>query len=491
MTEIDFDNENLFAFDQGFFSMMYLHGFNKRLVENAKKAVEVNRDFCLNHLKPMSLEVDRKYAENPNYLPWEMVELAARHRRLSSYIPKYMGGCGEPMSMIGPVMEEQAATDCAFVGLLGGHGLGLVALMMTFNLRLVDKIITEIVEGEKNMKPVMLSCAITEPTAGSDVEEEELYPKARLMCRAKRVPGGAVLNGRKVFISTGHVAQYHIVIMAFDPKNAVETSAEFIVPTGAKGFSFGRMEHKMGQRAGPASELIFEDCFVPEQDIALTADDKFGKMFPGQFPRLLRGVLGITRAAVGAWSTGTARGVTERAINFAKTRKLKGKTMINHQWVQAHLTNMVMNVFMARAVYMESYFANMTNLNMGFDKIPAIFDNELVAWLLKTRPYKAILHSDLVRKLFLSNLARATKGAEQRVQYAASMAKVVGSDVAMENCHLALELAGEAGMRHEFGMEKFFRDAKLLQIFEGTNQLNRLNIFNNYLGRHFPGVEVY
>ncbi len=491
MNQIDFENENLFAFDEGFFSMMYLAGFNKRLVREARKAVAVNREFCLKHLKPLALEVDRKYEQDPNYLPWEMVRLAAKHRRLSSYIPKYLGGCGEPMAMIGPVMEEQAATDTAFVGLLGGHGLGLAALMMTFNLKVVDQVIGEIVNGEKTMNPVMLSCAITEPTAGSDVEEEELYPKARLMCSAKRVAGGALLNGRKVFISTGHVAKYHVVLMPFDQKRPLETFAGFLVPSDAQGFALGRMEHKMGQRAGPASELIFEDCFVPEEHIIMAIDDKFGRIFPGQYPRLLKGVLGITRAAVGAWSTGTARGVTELAIDFAKTHKLKGKTMISHQFVQAHLTNMVMNVLMARAVYMESYFSNMINLKMGLDKIPAFLDNQLVAWLLSTKPYKKILHSDFVRKLFLQNLSSATKAQDRRVQYAASMAKVVGSDMAMENCHLALELCGEAGVRHDRGMEKFFRDAKLLQIFEGTNQLNRLNFFHNYVGRYVPGVEVY
>jgi len=491
MQQIDFDNENLFAFDEGFFSLMYLQGFNQRLVNDARKAVEKNREFCINHLKPLALEVDRKHEQNPDYLPWEMVQLAAQHKRLSNYIPKYMGGSGEPMSVYGPVIEEQAATDTAFCGLLGGHGLGLVALMMTFNLKVIDQVITEIVEGEKNMNPVMLSCAITEPTAGSDVEEEELYPKARLMCQAKRVPGGALLNGRKVFISTGHFAKYHVVLMSFDPKRPMESFACFLVPTDSRGFSLGRMEHKMGQRAGPASELIFEDCFVPEERIVMAIDDKFGLMFPGQFPRLLKGVLGITRAAVGAWSTGTARGIAERAIKFAKTHKLKGKTMINHQWVQAHLTNMAINVFMARAVYMESYFANLTNMNMGFDKIPALFNNHVSAWLLSTRPYKMILHSDFMRKFFLKNFTATTASQNQRVQYMASMAKVVGSDLAMENCHLAIEMAGEAGVRHDCGMEKYFRDAKLLQIFEGTNQLNRLNIFNNYLGRHIPGVEVY
>ncbi len=491
MPEIDFDNENLFAFDESFFSLMYLHGFKKRMVDDVRSAIKVNREFCLNHLKPMVLEVDRKFYENPDYLPWEMVKLAARHRRLSGYIPKFMGGSGEPMAVLGPVAEEQAATDTAFVGLMGGHGLALASLMLTFNIRILDDLLGKIVEGEKTMNPVMLSCAITEPTAGSDVEEEELYPKAQLVCQAKRVNGGAVLNGRKVFISTGHAAKYHVVIMAFDMKRPLETFACFLVPGDSRGFSLGRKEHKMGQKAGLASELVFEDCFVPEEHIVLAQDDKFGQMFPGQYPRLLKGVLGITRAYVGAWSTGTARGVTEHAINFAKTHKLKGKTMINHQWVQAHLTNMVMNVFMARAVYMESYFANLTNMAMGFDTLPAFMNTEFMAWLLQTRPYKKILYSNFLRKVFIKNFFSPEKVQDQRVQYMASMAKVVGSDVAMENCHLALELAGETGVRHDRGMEKYFRDAKLLQIFEGTNQLNRLNIFNNYLGRHVPGVEVY
>jgi len=491
MAQVDFDNENLFAFDEGFFSLMYLRKFNKGLVDDTRKAIEDNRDFCINHLKPLALEVDRKYHENPNYLPRELVELAARHRRLSSYIPKYMGGQGEPMFMIGPVAEELAATDCAFVGLLGGHGLGLAALMLTFNIKVLDEVLAKIVEGEKTLKPVMLSCAITEPTAGSDVEEEELYPKARLICQAKRVKGGAVLNGRKVFISTGHVAKYHVVLMPFDNKRPLDTFACFLVPSDSKGFSLGRMEHKMGQRAGLASELVFEDCFVPEEHIVLAVDDKFGQRYPGQYPKLLKGVLGITRAYVGAWSTGTARGVTERAIKFAKTHKLKGKTMINHQWVQAHLTNMVMNVFMARAIYMESYFANLTNLPMGFDRLPRFMNTEIMGWLMSTRPYKMILHSDILRRFFIWNFFNTEPAQSQRVQYMASMAKVVCSDIAMENSHLALELVAEAGVRHDYGMEKCFRDSKLLQIFEGTNQLNRLNLFNNYLGRHIPGVEVY
>jgi len=80
---------------------------------------------------------------------------------------------------------------------------------------------------------------------------------------------------------------------------------------------------------------------------------------------------------------------------------------------------------------------------------------------------------------------------DARVQFMASLAKVVGSDMAMENCHLAIEFLSKAGIRHDQGVEKIFRDAKLLQIFEGTNQLNRLNIFKHQFCRRLPGVDVF
>ena len=79
----------------------------------------------------------------------------------------------------------------------------------------------------------------------------------------------------------------------------------------------------------------------------------------------------------------------------------------------------------------------------------------------------------------------------QRIQYLSSLAKVVGSDMGMKNCHLMLELMGAAGVRHESGAEKIFRDAKLIQIFEGTNQLNRLNQFKNFIARDYPGLDIF
>ncbi len=492
MASVDIDREDLFVFDDHFFSLMALHKYDRKLIEQTRESLEEERRFCREHLAPLVLSEDRKHAEDPHYLSWELVRLAGQHGHLSNFIPKFMGGHGGALGLSTPLTEETASVDGAFSGLMGGHGLGLAALMMTFNMEVLDRVAQKIVANEKADKPYMIDCAITEPTAGTDVEEIELYPKARLMCQAKRVPGGAVLNGRKVFISTGHMATDHVILMPFGLKDPVKNHGCFLVPGDSKGFSLGRKERKMGQRAGPASELVFEDCFVPEENIVMAADEFPEERYRDQFKSLLHGVLGITRTVVGAWSTGTARAAFERSLALAKHTKHKGRTLVHQQWAQTILTNMFMNVMMARSVYLEATFALMMNLSGGtMRSIPAFMNTNLVKRIFRSKGFKKLFHSTWLRKKMLDRMISIQPEQDDRIQVMSSMSKVVGSDMAMENCHLAVELLSQAGLRHDQGIEKVFRDAKLLQIFEGTNQLNRLNIFKHYFARHLPGVEVF
>ncbi len=494
MAEMDFDSEDLFSFEDSFHGIIAGYGFGA--VRQARKAFYEERDFLREHLAPLVLSEDKEHARDHEYISWKMLRLAGRHGRLSSFIPAFMGGSGKSVGAAMMLnMEEQASVDGAYCGMMGGHGLGLVAVMMTFNMRIMQRIVDKIVAHENDDKPYAIDCAITEPAAGTDVEETELYPHARLMCRADRVKGGAVLNGRKVFISTGHMASDHVVIIPFDIKDPVNTMGCMLVPNDAEGFSLGRKERKMGQRAGPASELIFEDCFVPEDNIIMAADEL--PELKGQFQGLLHGVLGITRVAVGAWSAGTARAALERSLCIVRQEKHKGKTLINQQWVQAILTNMYMNVMMARSVYLEAQFALMTNMgNRGLvTKMPAFMAARPISTVLgrifSMKKTQQIFHSDRMRKAMVKRFLSMPPDNDARIQYMSSLAKVVGSDMAMENCHLAVELLGRAGIRHDRGVEKVFRDAKLLQIFEGTNQLNRLNIFQHCFCRKIPGVEVF
>jgi len=484
----DFDNPHLFSFDDSFASLLYLGKINKRSYKRAKASFEEARAFCREYIRPMALAMDLKIQKDPKALAWEMVEIAVKHRRLSAMLPKFMGGMGGSIWATNPIMEEQGSVDPGFSGLMGGHGLGLVALMLTFNFKMLDWVAQQIVKNENEGKPFLIDCAITEPTAGTDVEEEELLPHARLICEARRTNGGVVLNGRKCFISTGHAAVYHVVIIPFNRRDPLGSFGVFLVPGDTPGFSLGRIEEKMGQKAGPASELIFEDCFIPT-DMVLADPEQVPAGAP---QRLLEGVLGITRIAVGAWATGIARGAFEKALAFAKTYRWKGKTVIQHQWAQEAITDMLMNVYMARSVYMEATHALLSAKSSGLrGDIPWFMETDLFAKIYNSERMRKLRYSPWVRKLVIKGFVNAPKEESQRIQFYASLAKVVGSDIGMDNCHRAIELMGEVGVRHDVGVEKLFRDAKLCQIFEGTNQLNRLNMFKHFLARDIPGVEVF
>jgi len=485
--------ESLSGFGDRFHSLEGLQRYDARLVSLLKEAWNEERRFCRDHLAPVVLEEDRKHLEDRGYLSWRLVRLAGRHGRLSSFLPRFMGGRSQvPMVLMTPLLEETGAVDTAYAGLVGGHGLGLVALMLTLNMRVLHRVAGEILSRERSDRPFLIDCAITEPSAGTDVEEVDLYPRARLTCRARRVQGGAVLNGRKVFISTGHMAAEHVVLLPFDLRDPVNTFACFLVPEGAPGFSLGRKERKMGQWAAPASELVFEECFVPDDRIVMAADAYPEPAFRGKFAMILETVLGITRTMVGAISTGCARGAFERAVELARNVRSQGRPLLCRQWAQAQLAEMHMNVMTARAVYLEATFALLENLHpLVSGALPRLLNTAAAQRVLRNRWSRGLMNAPGWRKAMFRRLLAASPENTARVQAASSLAKVVGSDMAMENAQRAVAFLSQAGLRHDRGVEKFFRDAKLLQIFEGTNQLNRLNIFKHALARHLPGVEAF
>jgi alkylation response protein AidB-like acyl-CoA dehydrogenase len=321
--------------------------------------------------------------------------------------------------------------------------------------------------------------------AGSDVEEFDLLPNARLATHARRVDGGAVLNGNKCFISGGHLADLHIVIAPFDLKKPADTLSMFLVPKDSPGCSLGRIEDKMGMKAGPASELAFDDCFVPDENIVYS-----GEEFPAEYrERVLQGVLGITRITVGAMGTGVARGAFEIALEFAKTHTWKGRTLVHHQWAQEILTNLLMNVYRSRSVYLEAGYALFTSVIPG--EMPSFMNTGMFEIMYNTPLARRFRRSRMMREAQLKWYISIPSSDIQRLQFYSSMAKVTGSDIGMENCHLALEMMGEFGLRHGSGVEKLFRDIKLCQIFEGTNQLNRLHMFNNFIARNMPDVRTF
>ena len=467
----------------------------KGAIDEYREAVTLARRFNHTVVRPNALELDRKMAEDPTYLPWDFVEEANRWGFYSMWIPKLFGGKGWNLGSMIPFVEE-LCSDCAVMGnLVGVQYFGISILFATWNMRLIDKICREVVEGEKNGKPCLVSGAVTEPSAGTDAEEVELLSKADVKCHARKVEGGYVVNGTKVFISNGHLSTWHMLLAYEDLSRPDETMMCLAVKNGMKGFSFGRMEKKMGQKGCPASELVFEDCFIPDENVCINMEQlkglRRGSKETGQ--QVINFVVSATRPGVGAMGAGVARGAFQEALAFARETKVEGKPLINQEWAQCLLAQMYANAALARLTYMEcNHIGGRYGIAslMNIKPLYYYMKNTPVSMFDLIMPYtnKMDATTTLYRKIVMDGQKEED---EALASGFASLSKFAATDLGIKNCHLAIELMGQAGIRHDRRVEKCLRDSKLLQIFEGTNQLNRVNLFNCLVKRAAPEAIVF
>ncbi len=468
--------EDTASFDELYPALARMRKKEPVLISQFEEVFTIARSFRHNVVEPRALEVDRKAMEDPTFVPEDILAEACRYRLFSQGFPKMLGGQGYPFGAALLACEEIAAGCLGIANLIYVNLLALCCVAATLNMKWIAQVADIVCSSEREGKPRLLSTGITEPGAGSDVEDDELVDQADLCCRARPVDGGYVLNGRKVFISNGSIADTHVVLMPLDPKRPSETTHCFVVRTGTPGFSIGRVERKMGQKACQAAELVFEECFVPD-DHKISPESVY---FRG-----IDLVLAATRGGVGAFGAGVARGAYERALHYCKTHTLAGKRMIEHQWVQFKLTKMLHNVLMARSMYVEALLANDQFGLAGLMRQPLLLwlDAALPSRITQRNQFRTMLSSRLTSTLMLkaaSSITRAMMGIGSRTGDAA---KVLGTDLGLENCYLAIDLMGSDGIRHDRGMEKLYRDAKLLQIYEGTNQINTRDIYKWTVGR--------
>ncbi|MDE2401547.1 MAG: acyl-CoA/acyl-ACP dehydrogenase [Burkholderiales bacterium] len=463
--------------------------------QDVARAIELGRRFNREVVAPLVLELDARIQDDPQHLPWSFIDEANRWGLFSLWLPKMFGGHGWNMLSMYAFIEEVSTQCVGLANVVGVHYLGVATLMATWNMPLARRIFGEVCEGERQGKPCLLSLAITEPGAGTDVEETELVDRARLGTQATPLPdGGYEINGRKVFISNGHVSTWHMVIAYEDRRRAADTTVVLAVRTGTAGFSFGAKEQKMGQKACVASELVFDRCQVPAAQVALGPQQTAGLGRPHRdlAQTMIDYVVSSTRAGVAAFATGVARGVFEATRERVAGMRCREGRLIEQQWVQTTLADMGRHASMARLAYMESAIANCLGGLFALLFTPPVY--QLERWMPRRlmQAFSAPMLGD----------ARFGRWVQRRLlaQYPAtwqhltsglgSMAKVACSDLAMHNCALALELLGIDGLAHDSGIEKRLRDAKLLQIYEGTNQLNRINHFKCLL-RPDDGVRVF
>ncbi len=483
-------------------SIQALNRLPRLMIRETRLALEEAKKFNREVIRPRALELDRKMQEDPGYLPWDFVEEVNRRGFYTMFIPRLFGGKGYNLSGLSYVLEELASECTAMANLMGVHWLGIATLTASWNIRLINKIMRDVAEGERLGQPRILSLAITEPEAGTDVEEVELLRKAKVSCRIEKVNGGRLINGRKIFISSGHLSTWHMLIGYEDINRPQETTVMVAVRTGTEGFSFGHTEKKMGQKACPASELIFEDCLIPEENVCFDAGqiEKFSnwlgkpkRSMEDYTSQVIHYVLSASRAGVAGFATGVARGAYEEALRFAVETEAGGKRLIDQEWAQCHLAEMYKNVALARLTYVETNYANSL---YGMFKVlqwkPMFYFLKFAPRPFLDRVMSPVMKLEPVTQIFRKVCLDGQKDEEmQRATGWASLSKFAASDLGLRNCQLALDLMGGAGVRFDQRAEKHLRDSKLLQIYEGTNQLNRLNLFNSLIGRALPGVKPF
>ena len=463
---------------------------------DVKKAIAIARKFNNEVLRPMYLERDRKHMEDHEFLSWDILKTAGDWRLYSLFIPKLYGGIGLNFLALYPFIEEIASVCSGLGHIIFVHYLGLATVFPSFEAGILNKILRDVVKSEKEGTPRLLDLVITEPEAGTDVQEPPLFNRARIGTDLKKVEGGCLLNGRKIFISNGHLSYWHIVMFWADKKDVENSFVQMVVPNGAKGFSFGTKEKKMGTLGSTASELIFDDCFVPDSMVTLDSTDPRAKNFRKGVKWLTHTIVDFvtssSRAGVGAIATGVARTAYEKALEYSRTKKIDGDLLINHQWAQITLTDMYRNVNMARALYLESAYADMlSGLFKLLQKKPVnLFLRIMPKWYFTLiSPFQNLkLVTWFLRKYYYDWYTDEERNVSSGW---ASIAKYTCSDLGMINANLALDLMGSDGLRHENGVEKCFRDVKLQQIYESTNVINQMNTFCCLVAKDIPEVEVF
>ncbi len=368
------------------------------LTEDQLMIREVARKVAQERVAPVAAEYDEK-----EEIPWEAVKAIADADLAGVYIPEEYGGMGGDSPVLNMcIVTEELSKACGGIALaFAASALGALPIILAGSEELKKKYLPDIASGKR-----LAGFAITEADAGSDV--------ASMRTRAVKDGDCYVLNGVKHFISNGGAAEVYSVFAMTDPSKGARGATAFVVEKGMEGFSFGKKEKKMGIRANPTCELVFQDCRVPASNVI----GKAGRGF-----LVAMKTFDTSRPGVAAQALGIACGALEYATKYAKQRVMFGKPIWQHQGVGFKLADMATKVEAARALV----YAVARAIDRGFK-----------------RPTK----------------------------YSA-MSKVFASDTAMEVTVEAVQVLGGYGFMREYPLEKMMRDAKITQIYEGTNEIQR------------------
>jgi alkylation response protein AidB-like acyl-CoA dehydrogenase len=374
------------------------------LTEEQKMLQATLRDFAEKEIAPVADRID-KIGEYPA----EEIKKMAGLGLFGLTVPEKYGGSGKGLLELCIAVEELARASAAVDNYLRvSLSLGIVPVIQFGTDSQKKKYLPPHASGEK-----MACFALTEAGAGSDPSSIETT--------AKRKGDGYVINGSKLFISIGEHAGIVVVFTTIDKALKGRGLTAFVMDKNTPGFAVGKREDKMGLRGLISNELIFEDCFVPEEN-------RLGN--EGQGLKIALDALDFSRVTVGAEAVGISRAAYEAALRYAKERKQFGQAIADFQAIQWMLADMATQIDAAR--------------------------------LLTYRA--AYLHDR--GKPFVKE---------------AAMAKVFASEVSGFVTSKALQIHGGYGYTKDYPLERYFRDAKITEIYEGTSEIMRMTIARSIL----------
>ena len=367
--------------------------------DTQKEIRDLARRFAREKMKPVRAELD-KTGEFPHELLKGMGDLGL----MGVYFPEEYGGLGGGIMEMCIVVEELCRVDGAAGLCYAACGLGAFPILVGGTDEQKKKYLPRLAAGE------LAAFAITEASAGSD--------SSNVKTRARRDGDSYVLNGTKQFITNGSVAKIYSIIASTNPRKGARGLSAFIIEDGTPGFTYGKIEDKMGIRCSKTAELVFQDCRVPAANL-IGGKEGYG------FIHTMR-TFDRTRPGVGAQALGIAAGALDEALEYARTRIQFDVPIAHFQAVQMMLADMAIQVEASRTL--------------------------------------------------IYAVARAADAGMKNTSAIASMAKVLASDTAMKVTTDAVQIFGGYGYMKEYPVEKMMRDAKITQIYEGTNQIQRLII---------------
>ncbi len=381
--------------------------------------------FAENVMRPAAHEWDER-----EETPWPILQEAAT---IGIYGLDFMANAVTDPTGLSMVLalEELAWGDAGLCMALMGSGLAVAAIMANGTPEQQAEWIPQCYGTPEDLK--LGAFAVTEPDAGSDVSS------LRTRATYDEATDEWVLNGTKTWITNGGIANLHVVVASVDPELGARGQASFVVPEGTAGISMGQKFQKMGIRASHTAEVVLEDCRVPGRCLLggkERLDERLARVRGGEksTAQAAMATFEATRPAVGAQALGIARAAYEYALDYAKERHQFGRAIIENQAIAFKLADMKTRLDAAR----------------------------LLVW-------------------------RASWMAASRTPFESgegSMSKLFAGEAAVHITEEAIQILGGAGYVREHPVERWYRDAKIYTIFEGTSEIQRLIISRAISGVH-------